>query len=222
MKNYVALFTFLVMVMNTFAIPSFEDFGVDAYKQGLLQTTSKIIEKLDTLENKINSNENLDDQQKQEAIQYIEKVRSNIEKYETKIESAETMTELIVLNKEMTSYMKNNEDLRKAVATTTVETAKKVIPKVEAFIDIAEQEILPVLEKMCPDNSAQIEKLYEQLDELKVVLDQLENFVNSYDPENPMSASDLKQYQDQIVNAGKLMAGIALNVELLYNQCLAM
>ncbi len=194
--------------------------GFETYQARILKFTQRILNGLDKIEQKIDSNPNMTPEEKAEAKQTIDQIRTQVEKYESEIESAKTTAELIQINKDLLLYLKDNkEEIKKTMAKVLFNTIEYTIPIIEEYIEKVEQ-MLPMLKKACPQASAQIAALEKELDELKVLLNKLEAFAEAYDEDNPMTIQEMAQYKEELLQAVMLMKSMTITIKSIQTMCL--
>ncbi len=220
------MFLFLISFVNSIDRDSIKDIVpaidtnkdnaqmFDTYQQKLLNLCSKSIDKLDKLNQKIQDNPNLDESEKKESEETINTIETQIKAYQTEINQATTVQELNQINKELVAYLKENkETIRKTTAKIIFNIIEYSIPILEEYINKIESDILPVLKKTCSDQAMQIDALEKQLDELKELLDLLENYAENFDPEEGVTKNVLIENKNNLIKAVVLAKSIAMTVQ---------
>lgn len=157
-------------------------FDFNVFKGRILKGLDRLINGLNILTERINSNPRVDPATKEIVLAELNKIEEGLINYKVQIEQAENLDELQAINQEIIKYLIDNKEVIKEnliqVIVSIGEQARETAEELQKKINT----ILNTMKLICPEEAAAIKALQNQLDELNSLIASLASALQTKDP----------------------------------------
>ena len=142
----------------------------DVLKQTIIRGIDRTISRINTLENRIQNNPDIEDGVKNSAINLLNVIETDLNSYKSRIEDATTLAELREINQEIKQYLRDNKDvLKEKLRNSIVNIGQKVLEKTEKFKQYITS-MIRILEIICPNQVSELKQSLEDLNDQMEIL----------------------------------------------------